>query len=216
LSTGVRNNQLREKEGWNMRHASFSLLVTGLLLTELVGLPRTVAAEQLTMDDHLSVSQMIERLKPQDDLSPDAEPTRALRLSTPSTKQSESPSAGTKNTTVKSPSIDIHVLFARNSAELTPEMKEVLDRVGMALQSNDLADYAFLIGGHTDAAGSSKYNKMLSERRAAAVRDYLVKNYRLENNRLESVGYGKEQLLDPTRPTSEINRRVQVVNKGKT
>jgi len=196
-----------------MRHASFSLLATGLLLTELVGLPRTVVADQLTMGDNLTVSQIIEHLKPQDNQSPDA--FRGLQLNPPGTKQSESPSAGTENSTAKSPSIDIHVLFARNSAELTPEMKEVLDRVGMALQSDDLADYAFLIGGHTDAAGSSKYNKTLSERRASAVRDYLVKNYRLEEYRLESVGYCKEQLLDPKRPTSEINRRVQVVNKGK-
>jgi outer membrane protein OmpA-like peptidoglycan-associated protein len=106
------------------------------------------------------------------------------------------------------------VQFAHGSAGLTPQALEVLNNLGKALSSEALSRYLFRIEGHTDTVGSQEYNEALSDLRAAAVVDYLAKNFHIDRNRLEAIGMGKDGLLIPTPDqTSEPrNRRVQVVN----
>jgi outer membrane protein OmpA-like peptidoglycan-associated protein len=89
-----------------------------------------------------------------------------------------------------------------------------LKRLGAALKDTRLSGYRFRIAGHTDARGSQEYNQKLSERRAGAVRNYIVFQYDLEPDRIETVGFGKSQLLDSSKPEDGINRRVQVINLG--
>jgi outer membrane protein OmpA-like peptidoglycan-associated protein len=70
----------------------------------------------------------------------------------------------------------------------------------------------FIVAGHTDAAGGESYNQDLSERRADAIKHYLMQNYGIASADLVTVGYGKSKLKDPNQPLAEVNRRVQVVN----
>ncbi len=114
------------------------------------------------------------------------------------------------------PAINLFIQFANDSAELTPAGLRALDELGKALSSNDLATYHFRIEGHTDTIGSKGYNKALSERRAAAVAEYLASKYGVSQNRLVTVGMGSDHLLIPTpEQTPEArNRRVQIVNIG--
>lgn len=114
----------------------------------------------------------------------------------------------------KPPSIDLQVLFEYDSDKLTNEGILTLRRLGAALKDPKLATYRFKVAGHTDAKGSAEYNQKLSERRAASVRRFLVSEYKLEDKRIESAGYGKSQLADPARPEDGINRRVQIINLG--
>jgi outer membrane protein OmpA-like peptidoglycan-associated protein len=114
----------------------------------------------------------------------------------------------------KPPSIDLYIPFEYNSDKLTTEAMLTLKRLGTALKDPRLGSYRFRIAGHTDAKGSAEYNQKLSERRAAAVRNYLVFQYDFEADRIETAGYGKSQLLDPSKPEDGINRRVQVINIG--
>jgi outer membrane protein OmpA-like peptidoglycan-associated protein len=114
----------------------------------------------------------------------------------------------------KPPSIDLHIPFEYNSDKLTTEAMLTLKRLGAALKDTRLGGYRFKIAGHTDAKGSAEYNQKLSERRAAAVRNYLVFQYDLDPDHIETVGFGKSQLLDPSKPEDSINRRVQVINIG--
>ena len=114
----------------------------------------------------------------------------------------------------KPPSVDLYIPFAYNSDKLTTEALLTLKRLGAALKDTRLSGYRFKIAGHTDAKGSVEYNQKLSERRAEAVRNYLVFQYDIEPDRIESVGFGKTQLLDPSKPEDGINRRVQVINIG--
>jgi outer membrane protein OmpA-like peptidoglycan-associated protein len=109
-------------------------------------------------------------------------------------------------------SVNLYVNFAYNSAELTSDARITLDGLGAALADPRLAGYNFLIAGHTDAKGGVEYNQKLSERRAEAVRDYMVRQFRIAPQRLSAKGYGKSQLLDPSRPEDGVNRRVQVIN----
>jgi outer membrane protein OmpA-like peptidoglycan-associated protein len=114
----------------------------------------------------------------------------------------------------KPPSIDLYIAFAYDSDKLTTEALLTLKRLGAALKDTRLSGYRFKIAGHTDAKGSLGYNQKLSERRAEAVRNYLVFQYDIEPDRIETVGFGKTQLLDPSKPEDGINRRVQVINIG--
>jgi hypothetical protein len=66
--------------------------------------------------------------------------------------------------------------------------------------------------GHTDATGSESYNQGLSERRADAIKNYLVDKFGIAGTDLVTVGYGKSKPKDPAAPMDPTNRRVQVVN----
>jgi outer membrane protein OmpA-like peptidoglycan-associated protein len=110
------------------------------------------------------------------------------------------------------PSVNLYVNFSYDSAELAADARITLDQLGGALRDPRLEGFTFMIAGHTDAKGGAEYNQKLSERRAAAVRRYLIAQYGLAPARLSVVGYGKSQLLDPTRPEDGVNRRVQVIN----
>ena len=119
----------------------------------------------------------------------------------------------TKGKMEKEPlSVNLYVNFAYNSDELSSDARITLDQLGAALRDSRLAGFSFLIAGHTDAKGSAAYNQKLSERRAEAVKRYLISQYKLSPQRLSTVGYGMAQLLDPSRPEDAVNRRVQIIN----
>lgn len=114
------------------------------------------------------------------------------------------------------PSVNLIVQFKTNSVELTPPARRTLDELGSALSNAALAEYHFRIEGHTDTVGSRAANKALSERRAAAVVDYLADRFGVDRGRLEAIGMGDEAPLVPTPPQTpeQRNRRVRVVNMG--
>jgi outer membrane protein OmpA-like peptidoglycan-associated protein len=112
------------------------------------------------------------------------------------------------------PSIDLHLPFDYDSDKLTFDAITTLRQLGGALSDPKLAGYRFKIAGYTDAKGTADYNQKLSERRAEAVRDYLVAQYDVAPDRLQTVGYGLNRLADPTKPLEAVNRRVQVINIG--
>lgn len=110
------------------------------------------------------------------------------------------------------PKFDHEVSFDFNSDKLSDKAFPYLRELGRAMQSEDLKDSTFVIGGHTDAKGSAAYNQKLSERRAQAVSEYLSRTFNIAPERLMAIGYGEEQLKLPNKPNSEENRRVQIVN----
>ncbi len=110
------------------------------------------------------------------------------------------------------PNIDLTINFDYNSADISAKSLADVKKLGSALTNPDLKGSTFLLAGHTDAAGGDSYNQELSERRADAIKRYLVDNYHIAASDLVTVGYGKSKLKDPNQPMSEVNRRVQVVN----
>jgi len=102
-----------------------------------------------------------------------------------------------------------HLKFEFDKAGLRPEDRELLSRIaGIMLTSHD---YTISVNGHTDDVGSAAYNQGLSERRAEAVRAFLVKSG-LPAEILSVQGHGKSLPLVPG--TSEAarakNRRVEL------
>jgi outer membrane protein OmpA-like peptidoglycan-associated protein len=110
------------------------------------------------------------------------------------------------------PSIDIEVNFDYASATIGPEAQPQVAALGEALSSGDLSGRTFILVGYTDAKGGASYNQGLSERRADAVKHFLVEKYGIKESDLVTVGYGKTRLKSSADPFSGVNRRVQVVN----
>jgi outer membrane protein OmpA-like peptidoglycan-associated protein len=110
------------------------------------------------------------------------------------------------------PKIDLEINFDYNSADISAKSLPSVQALGRALTNNDLKGSTFIVAGHTDAAGGDAYNQDLSERRADAIKRYLVDKYGINGTDLVTVGYGKSKLKDPAQPLAEVNRRVQVVN----
>jgi outer membrane protein OmpA-like peptidoglycan-associated protein len=110
------------------------------------------------------------------------------------------------------PKIDLEINFDYNSAEISAKSMQSVQALGRALSNSDLKGSTFVVAGHTDAAGGEGYNQDLSERRADAIKRYLVDKYGINGTDLVTVGYGKSKLKDPNQPMAEANRRVQVVN----
>lgn len=110
------------------------------------------------------------------------------------------------------PSIDLEINFEYNSATIGPKAMPQVTALGQALASADLKGRTFIVAGHTDAKGGDTYNQDLSERRADAVKRFLLEKHKIDASNLLTVGYGKAQLKDQANPLAADNRRVQVVN----
>jgi OOP family OmpA-OmpF porin len=112
--------------------------------------------------------------------------------------------------------VAMKVEFATNSAELTPPATKTLDELGKALTSDELKSYCFVVEGHTDSRGSDALNLKLSEHRAQSVVHYLVDHFKIDEDRLQAVGYGKSKPIadNATEEGRQKNRRVQVANLG--
>ncbi|RMF87655.1 MAG: hypothetical protein D6739_01310 [Nitrospirae bacterium] len=101
------------------------------------------------------------------------------------------------------------VRFATGKAELDPASGAVLDAVVRVLKANP--GLRLEVQGHTDSTGSARFNRILSQRRAEAVVDYLAA-HGIDRGRLTAKGYG------PSRPVASnatpegraANRRVEL------
>lgn len=113
--------------------------------------------------------------------------------------------------TSDSPTLSFKVTFAKGSADLDYDAIPVLQTLGEALEDESFQSAQFIVGGHTDKSGSRGLNLSLSKRRANAVRDYLVQNYRVSGRQLRAIGYGYDKLAVPYDPYAGENRRVEIV-----
>lgn len=103
---------------------------------------------------------------------------------------------------------DMLVTFDFNSADLTESARANLSEFARALGTGEMRQLRFRMEGYTDAKGSDAYNLALSQRRAAAVVDYLS-SLGVDRAMLESKGYGETNLRDPADPYAPVNRRVE-------
>jgi OmpA-OmpF porin, OOP family len=103
------------------------------------------------------------------------------------------------------------ILFDTGSDRIRPESTPTLKEIGEMLQRH--AELRLRIEGHTDNVGNAQSNQQLSERRAAAVRQFLLSTYGISANRLESVGKGQAEpaVSNDTPEGRQQNRRVVLV-----
>jgi outer membrane protein OmpA-like peptidoglycan-associated protein len=98
-------------------------------------------------------------------------------------------------------------LFEYNSTKLTPEARARIDSELLPKLAG-IAEVNFLqVNGHTDRLGKVEYNRQLSEKRAEAVRDYLVAKG-VNPDKIEVFGYGQTM---PIRSCAGLKRRSDVI-----
>jgi len=112
---------------------------------------------------------------------------------------------------VKEEKIEIlqKVHFATGKAEIMKDSFALLDQVYLAIKTHENIK-KIRVEGHTDSQGPAAFNLKLSQDRANAVRDYLVKRG-IAPERLEAVGFGLEKPIadNKTAKGREANRRVE-------
>jgi outer membrane protein OmpA-like peptidoglycan-associated protein len=104
-----------------------------------------------------------------------------------------------------------NALFGYDSSELGEESVPILEKI--ADLRRRFPDYIMVIIGHTDAMGSSDYNLRLSQKRADAVREWLIRRYGMDPSKLETIGRGAQELMvvDGSVDEQAPNRRVEVI-----
>lgn len=112
--------------------------------------------------------------------------------------------------------VALHITFAFDSAELSPETIPTVKILGEALNNQGLKTSCIRIEGHTDSIGTDEYNLALSQRRAKSVVEYLVKRMGVSQDQLIIEGKGESEPVadNETDAGRQRNRRVQIVNLG--
>ena len=102
------------------------------------------------------------------------------------------------------------ILFDFDSTEIKPRYHTALEVIIAVIRKNP--GLKIEIQGHTDNMGPESYNQMLSEKRALAVKEYMVRNG-IESERLKAVGFGATQNVASNESDAgrALNRRIDFV-----
>lgn len=103
----------------------------------------------------------------------------------------------------------LKVNFDVNKSVIKKEYYDELKEIGDGL--NEHKELKGIIEGYTSSTGSAAYNMKLSQRRANAVRDYIVKNFKVDRKRLVAKGYGEAKPIadNATAEGRAQNRRIE-------
>ena len=232
------NASIKNKSFWGGDKYPVSSLVRGAML-EVEGIGEgsgAVSATKVRFDkENLAVAQTIDsRVTPTEDRLTVAE-QNALRVSgqidelmaisnaakggaKAAQETADAAIAGVNETNKRISTMDDFVVqstatvnFKVNSAVLSPEAKSSLD--GVAATAKTLKGYVIDVTGYASAEGDTKKNKALSQRRALAVKEYLIENHDIDLRRFpESYGFGELKAVadNTTREGREQNRRVEI------
>ena len=231
------NASIKNKSFWGGDRFPVTSLVRGLNVeVEGVGAPSGVMVTKVRFDkDNLMVAQSIDaRVSPAEERLTVAE-QNAVRISgqidelmaisnaakggaKAAQDTADAAVAGVNATNQRITNLDDYTVqetatvnFKVNSAVLSPDAKMILDDI--AGQSATAKGYFIEVTGFASAEGGTQHNKTLSERRAKAVKDYLIENHNIPLRRLTtSYGFGELQAIadNTTREGREQNRRVEV------
>jgi peptidoglycan-associated lipoprotein len=105
------------------------------------------------------------------------------------------------------------VNFDLDKSDLRPEARTILDQAARTLKENP--DVKIQIEGHASEEGTEEYNMALGNRRAIAVRTYLV-SQGIDASRLDTISYGKSRPKydNSKEETRRLNRRSALVVEG--
>jgi OOP family OmpA-OmpF porin len=116
---------------------------------------------------------------------------------------------------LKLPTFSVAITFDTDTPVVRPESYQTLGRIADAMVQASLLPYSFLIVGHMETTGRRENNVTLSQRRADTIRDALVNTFKISSKRIQSLGLGEEQFVDPAHPASPVNEQIQIVTIAK-
>lgn len=142
-------------------------------------------------------------------VSPTADTTYTLTCNGPGGR-----TTSTTNLTVQAPPpekvcIILNVLFDTNKAVVKPKYHDEIKKAGDFLNKYDFVTGT--IDGYTDNVGTYKANQKLSQKRAEAVREYLIKNFGIKADRLTAKGHSYDNPVasNDTKEGRAKNRRIE-------
>lgn len=108
----------------------------------------------------------------------------------------------------QSKSFNLDVKFASGKSTVTQASEKEINELVVFLKEHPQTTVT--IEGHTDSIGRAESNKALSQKRADAVKDLMIKKHGIEANRITAKGYGEEQPVadNATKAGRAANRRV--------
>jgi OOP family OmpA-OmpF porin len=106
--------------------------------------------------------------------------------------------------------LEQNCLFDFDKAVVKSEFFPLLDEIVQIMKDNP--SLRIELEGHTDSIGTNRYNQGLSERRANAVKQYLVEKGMVDMGRVSAIGYGEEKPIatNETAEGRQLNRRVEL------
>jgi len=101
------------------------------------------------------------------------------------------------------------VEFDFDKAVVKPKYYKPIEELSDVM--NKYPDLKIVVEGHTDNIGTAKYNEGLSQRRAEAIKEVMVKKFQVDETRIKAKGYGLSQPIasNATREGRQRNRRVE-------
>ena len=171
-----------------------AMLVAGLFMTVSCA-KKTVVSDGTTIEDQEKAKALAEQ-----------ERIKAQELQDQMAKEKKE----SKIVTARTRFMNDNILFSFDSFQLSAAAKDLLKGKAQWLTEN--SKYSVTIEGHCDESGTTEYNIALGERRALAVKKYLV-NLGIAGYRLTTVSFGEEKPLDSgqTEAAYSKNRRAQFV-----
>jgi OOP family OmpA-OmpF porin len=108
-------------------------------------------------------------------------------------------------------SANLMINFDTDKAVVKKEYMPKLETFAKFLNESEPVNV--VIEGHTDSTASDAHNQKLSEKRANAVMDILIKEYKVDSKRLKAVGYGETKPIasNKTKKGRAENRRIMAV-----
>ena len=111
--------------------------------------------------------------------------------------------------------VTLNVEFDTNKAIVKEKYYDDIKRVADFMKENP--DSICIIEGHTDNIGNGAFNKVLSEKRAKNVRQYIINKFGIDGKRIKASGFGEEVPIagNDTAEGRQKNRRVEAVLETK-
>ena len=105
--------------------------------------------------------------------------------------------------------VTLNVQFDTNKAVVKPAYEKDIRELADAMTAHP--ELKIMIEGHTDSVGADKYNMNLSQKRADAIKNVLVKKYKVDPARLTAKGFGETKPIadNKTKAGRQQNRRVE-------
>jgi OOP family OmpA-OmpF porin len=113
------------------------------------------------------------------------------------------------------PPVKLNVLFGNNKTDVEQKYYPEIEKLAMYLKEHPQS--TVLIEGHTDDSGAASYNQTVSEKRAKAIADVLIRTFEVSEERVSAIGYGEDTPLfdNDTAEHRKANRRVVAIISSK-
>ncbi|NVK72639.1 MAG: OmpA family protein [Oceanospirillaceae bacterium] len=171
--------------------------------------PDVVYEDQATQDDTVAESPMTQDTTEttNDDMAQEETVTAAPVL----TDDIEPNQTTQPEVTEPQSELKLNIQFGTNQTRVEQKYYPEIEKLAVYLKEHPQS--TVIIEGHTDDTGAASYNQRVSENRAKAIADVLIRTFEVSEDRVKAIGYGEEKpMVENDSPEHrQINRRVVAI-----